>query len=159
MDRATRQKTLRLLSNGVYIITSREGDHLGAATVTWISQASFNPPLLMAAIRPQSNVFYCLQKSRTAVIHIVDAGQQDIAQKFFCPTRGGDGILNGEPYQPGANAAPVLDFAGAYIECAVRQVISDLGDHAIVILEVLDTVFRSPLRPMTIRESPWEYGG
>jgi flavin reductase (DIM6/NTAB) family NADH-FMN oxidoreductase RutF len=159
MDSGTRKKTLRLLSNGVYIITSRAGNRFGAATVTWVSQASFKPPLVMAAIRPESNVFRCLQESGTAVIHIVDSSQQAMAQQFFCPTRVDDRTINGQTFHASTTSAPVLDSAGAYIECAVRRIIRETGDHAIVIMEVVDATYRFPVQPMTIRESPWEYGG
>ncbi len=83
MDLKARKRTLRLLTNGMYVITSRHGDALGAATITWVSQASFNPPLLMAAVRPDSNVFKCLSQSRIAAIHILNFDQQEIAGKFF----------------------------------------------------------------------------
>ena len=106
--------TLRLLSNGVYIITSRDGDHFGAATVTWLSQASFKPPLLMAAIRPESNVFRCLTHSCVAAIHIVDCSQKSIAQRFFTPTSVAPGTINGEPYQDGRTSAPILQNFGAH---------------------------------------------
>ncbi|MBI3668708.1 MAG: flavin reductase, partial [Acidobacteria bacterium] len=32
MDLATRKKTLRMFTNGMYIMTSRSGDRYGAAT-------------------------------------------------------------------------------------------------------------------------------
>lgn len=80
LDPEIRKRTLRLLTNGMYIITSRHGDSFGAATVTWVSQASFKPPLLMAAIRPESNVFRCLSQSRVAALHILNFDQQDIAR-------------------------------------------------------------------------------
>ena len=54
--------------------SERHGNSYGAATVTWVSQASFKPPLLMAAIRPESNMSKCLSQSRVAAIHIVDTG-------------------------------------------------------------------------------------
>jgi len=54
---------------------------------------------------------------------------------------------------------PVLDKARAYLECRVRQIVEDLGDHAVVILEVADASCREDVHPLTIAESPWEYGG
>ena len=83
MNSATRKKTLRLLSNGVYILTSRNDNRYGAATVTWLSQISFKPPLIMAAVRTGSNVFQCMQESCVATIHILGSDQEEIAQKFF----------------------------------------------------------------------------
>jgi len=122
MDAKTRQKTLRLLSNGVYVLTSRAGDRLGVATVTWVSQASFKPPLLMAAVRRSSNVFHCLAGSRVAALHILASDQRDVAQKFFSPTKGKDGSLNGEPFTTGKTSSPILRNIGAYVECKVIDI-------------------------------------
>jgi flavin reductase (DIM6/NTAB) family NADH-FMN oxidoreductase RutF len=158
MDVATRKRTLRLLSNGMYVITSSCGDRHGAATVTWISQASFKPPLVMAAIRPSSNVFRCLVESGVAAVHILDAGQKEMAQRFFSPTRVENETINGEPFAPGVTRAPVLQNASAYFECRVRQIVT-LGDHAVVIMEVVDAECRRDLSPLTVAESPWAYGG
>ena len=159
MDIACRKKTLRLLSNGVYIMTARDGNHFGAATVTWLSQASFKPPLLMAAVQANSNVFKCLAKSGTAAVHIVDSGQEEIAQRFFAPTSADEGALNGEPFREGKTSAPILKNMGAYVECRVQRILEGEGDHAIVVMEVLEAECRAPVQPLTIRESPWEYGG
>jgi len=159
MDLNTRKTTLRLFSNGVYIITSRDGDKVGAATVTWISQASFKPPLIMAAIRPESNVFKCLSHSGVAAIHIVDHGQEIVAQRFFTRTFVASGTINGEPYQDGSTSAPILKNFGAHIECRVRRIVDGIGDHALILMEVHDAECRGAVNPLTIRESPWQYGG
>lgn len=144
MDPRARKKTLRMLSNGMYVITSRSGDHYGAATVTWVSRASFK--------------FQCLRDSRVAAIHILGCDQQDMAQRFFSPTWTEPGAINGEPFTEGKTSAPILLDAPAYLECRVHQII-DGGDHAIVIMEAVEAECRQPVRPLTIRESPWEYGG
>jgi flavin reductase (DIM6/NTAB) family NADH-FMN oxidoreductase RutF len=159
MDPRERRRTLRMLSNGMYVVTARSGDRFGAATVTWVSQASFKPPLIMAAIRPDSNVFRCLRKSRMAAIHILGGEQADLAQRFFAPTRAEADTLNDRPFTDGKTSAPVLRDAPAYVECVIRQVIETGGDHAVVIMELLEAECRRPVRPLTIGESPWTYGG
>lgn len=148
-----------MLSNGVYVLTSRSGDRYGAATVTWVSQASFKPPLIMAAVRRESNVFKCLHESGTAVLHIVGQQQQDIARRFFFPTDAGRGTINGQPFAEGRTAAPVLASLPAHVECRVERVVDTDGDHAVVILRVVEAECREQVRPLTIAESPWEYGG
>jgi len=94
MDSQVRRKTLRMFTNGVYVITSGDSGHYGGATVTWVSQASFSPPLLMAAIRRDSNVFRCLRESKVAAIHLLGWNQSDVAQRFFTPTRVENGCIN-----------------------------------------------------------------
>lgn len=159
MDPKVKQKTLQLFSNGMYIITSRSGERLGAATVTWVSQASFKPPLIMAAIRPDSNAFKCLAESGFAAIHILSVDQKNLAEKFFAPTQAGPGVINGEPFVEGKTNVPILVNLPAYVECHVRQILNGKGDHCIVIFEVVEAGCREPVRPLTIGESPWKYGG
>lgn len=159
MDPTIRKKTLRMLTNGVYILTSRGKEGYGGATVTWVSQASFRPPLLMTAIRPDSNVYKCLNDSKFAVLHVLSAEQQDVAQRFFTPTSVCDGQMNGQPFVEGKTKAPVLDNAPAYVECRVIRVIDDVGDHAVVIMEVVEAACRAGVNPMRIDQSPWKYGG
>jgi flavin reductase (DIM6/NTAB) family NADH-FMN oxidoreductase RutF len=159
MDAKARQKTLRLFSNGVYVLTSRSEERYGAATVTWVSQVSFKPPLIMAALRRESNVFKCLAESRIAALHIVADGQLEIARTFFFPTRANCTTINGEPFAAGRTAAPILANLPAHIECQVEQIVDTEGDHAVVILRVVEAECREPVRPLTVAHTPWEYGG
>ncbi|MGA7224926.1 MAG: flavin reductase family protein [Candidatus Acidiferrales bacterium] len=159
MDPKTKQKVLRLLTNGMYIITARSGERYGAATITWVSQASFKPPLLMVALRKDGSVYQCLVESRLAVLHVLDAVQRDLAQKFFAATEESQGMLNGEPYSEGTTRAPILDNLGSYLECKVVEIVEQHGDHAVAILEAVDAVIRREIKPLTVTDSPWQYGG
>ena len=87
-----------MLSNGMYVMTSSSGSRYGAATVTWVSQASFKPPLIVAAVRKTSNLFECLSESRIAAIHILGSDQQDLARKFFSTMQADSAFINGEPF-------------------------------------------------------------
>ena len=158
MDAKVRRKTLRMLSNGVYVLTSRANGHSGAATVTWVSQVSFKPPLVMVAVQPGSNVFQCLAESRVAALHIVGEGQQEIAHRFFFPTDAAGDTINGEPVVEGRTTAPILVRLPAHFECEVEKIVENGGDHAMVILRPVEAEF-SEVRPLTIAATPWEYGG
>jgi flavin reductase (DIM6/NTAB) family NADH-FMN oxidoreductase RutF len=159
MDPAARKTTLRMFTNGVYIITSRNGEEFGGATVTWVSQASFHPALVMAAIRPDSSVYKCMVESGLAAIHILSTAQTEMAQKFFTPTTVHDGLMNEQPFAEGKNAVPVLTDAPAFVECKVLRVVDGIGDHAVVVMEVLEAECRERVSPMRIDQSPWQYGG
>jgi flavin reductase (DIM6/NTAB) family NADH-FMN oxidoreductase RutF len=159
MDVKVRQKTLRLISNGVYVLTARAAEHYGAATVSWVSQISFRPPLIMAAVRTQSNVFQCLAESGSAVLHIVGEGQGEVARRFFVPTSTASGTINGEPFTEGKTAAPVLNGLPAHVECRLERIVEVGGDHALVILRAVEAECRESVRPLTIAQTPWHYGG
>jgi flavin reductase (DIM6/NTAB) family NADH-FMN oxidoreductase RutF len=159
MDTAARRATLRMLSNGMYVMTARSSDRYGSATVTWLSQASFNPPLIMAAVRGQSSVFQCLEQSGAVAVHILGIDQQETARKFFRHTEAEGRVINGEPFIDGRLSTPILEKAPAYVECRVQRIVDVGGDHIVVILEVIEAVCREPVTPLTVRDSPWEYGG
>lgn len=159
MEPELRKKTLRLFSNGMYIITSRHGELSGAATVTWVSQASFKPPLIMAAIRPESSVFRCLSESRVAAIHILAADQGEIAGKFFAPTKVENGTISGEPFTLGQTSVPILTNVHAYLECKIHHIVETGGDHTLVILEPLEAHCTGDLQPLLIADTRWTYGG
>jgi flavin reductase (DIM6/NTAB) family NADH-FMN oxidoreductase RutF len=113
----------------------------------------------MAAIRRESNVFRCLQESKVAAVHLVGWNQTDMAQRFFTPTKVENGCINVEPFYMGRTLAPILQNAPAHVECQVRTILDEVGDHAIVILEVVEAACNQLVRPLTVAESPWEYGG
>ena len=140
-------------------MTARCGEDFGAATITWLSQVSFQPPLVAAAIRENSSVFRCLVASGTAAVHMIASDQTNLAQRFFCPTRAAEGKINGEPFVSGPNGLPILPSTPAHIECRLIHATRHVGDHALVVMEVMDAVWRAASRPLTVAESPWEYGG
>ncbi len=159
MNPKAKQQALRSFSNGMYVITSRDGERVGAATVTWVSQVSFKPTLIMAAIRPESNVFACLSESKYAAIHVLDQQQQDVARRFLSATTVTDGMINGEPFVSGKTSVPILSNSAAHVECLVRQLIDVEGDHTIVILEVVEAAAARKFTPLLVADSPWRYGG
>jgi len=160
MDPKTRRKTLRLLTNGMYVLTSRGPDGQPvAATITWVSQASFKPPLLMIALRKEGSIFRGLRDSRVAALHVLAKNQKDIAKKFFATSKSSAAPLNGEPFFEGKTSAPILKNLPAYIECKVMDIREDYGDHAIAILEVVEVELTGHIDPLTVSDSPWEYGG
>jgi flavin reductase (DIM6/NTAB) family NADH-FMN oxidoreductase RutF len=142
------------------VLTSRCADRYGAATVTWVSQASFKPPLIMVAVRQQSTVFGCLKDGGIAALHIVGDDQLELARRFFATTDARPGTINGEPFAEGQTTAPVLPSLPACAECSVERIIDIGGDHAVVILRVIEArCDDGTFRPLTIADSPWEYGG
>jgi flavin reductase (DIM6/NTAB) family NADH-FMN oxidoreductase RutF len=84
-------------------------------TVTRVSQASFKPRLLIVALREDGSAFQAVIESRTAVLHVLDRGQRDIAQIVFAATMESQGLLNGEPYFEGTTGAPMLENLGAFL--------------------------------------------
>jgi len=41
----------------------------------------------------------------------------------------------------------------------VERIVDTGGDHAVVILRVVEAECREPIRPLTVAQTSWEYGG
>lgn len=162
MDPKLRRQVLRLLSNGIYVVTARNGGAEVGATITWLTQASFEPPLLVAGVRPGSAISAALRAGGAAVVHVLGVDQQDVARRFFTPAAIDDDAapptINDLPFEP-TGYGPRLLAARAWADCRVRETIDCGGDHRLVVLEVEDVGSRGEVDPLTVRRSPWQYGG
>ena len=48
MDEDAKKTALRMIPYGMYVLTSKSED-VSAATVNWLTQTSFSPPLVLVA--------------------------------------------------------------------------------------------------------------
>ena len=51
MDPAQKKVALRAINYGLLVLTATDGTEYGAAGVNWLSQASFEPPLVMVGVK------------------------------------------------------------------------------------------------------------
>ena len=159
MDRETRKKALRMITYGLYVMTAADGDEVAAGTVNWLSQASFDPPLIMAGVKVGSSLHTLIGRTGTFAVNILAANQQDIAQAFFGPTRHETGRLNGYAYERGpATGAPLLLDLPAWFEARVVDRV-DRGDHTVFVAEVVGAGVRREATPLVLWDTPWRYGG
>ncbi len=136
MDDQNRKTALRMIPYGIYVLTagSRESD-VAAATVNWVTQTSFSPPLLALGVKTDSGVYAIAREKGRMTLNILGQGQQAPAFTFFKPAEYADGKLSGEAIEWGSNGAPILTSAPAAVELKLLQVV-ELGDHHTFIAEV-----------------------
>lgn len=145
MDAEIRKTVLRMIPYGLYVLTveNSSGDVSGA-TVNWVTQASFQPPLLVVALKADSHAYQLVSEVGKFVLNVLGKGQGELAYKFFKPVVKEGNTLSGEPYRIGQVGAPILENAPAYIECKVIERI-EKGDHVVVLAEVVDVGLKHPL--------------
>jgi flavin reductase (DIM6/NTAB) family NADH-FMN oxidoreductase RutF len=145
MDAATRKTALRMIPYGIYVMTAKGADgHLTAATVNWVTQTAFAPPLVAVGVKTDSGGYAAIQESRAFALNMLGKGQQGAAFTFFKPAEVDGGKISGEPFHAGDNGAPILDNAIAAVECKVVEIV-ELGDHHVVVGEVTQAhVHRQP---------------
>ncbi len=159
MERATRKKVLRMITYGLYIMTAADGEDIAAGAVTWLSQASFEPPLIMVGVKVGSHLHQQIDRTGTFAVNILAADQQDVAQAFFGPTRREGDRLNGYPFERGpTTGAPLLIDLPAWFEARVVDRVAR-GDHTVFVAEVVNAGVRREAKPLALRDTPWMYGG
>lgn len=158
MDPNAKKKALRMLTYGLCVATSRDDSGPAAGTINWISQSSFSPPLVMAAIRAESTLHRAIMASRIFAIHVVGKGQKELAMAFFKGAEPSGDTLNGYRVEAGETGAPLLVDAPAWFECRVVNQVTG-GDHTIFVGEVVGAGVRKDELPLSLQETGFNYGG
>jgi flavin reductase (DIM6/NTAB) family NADH-FMN oxidoreductase RutF len=156
---ATRD-VLRLFSYGLYVAASVGPDGPRAATLSWVTQVSFEPKLIAVAVRKGTAIHEAITASRRFALHVVGLEQTDFAKAFFKTGPAGAEEIAGYRYSVSEGGVPVFDAAAAWLECEVVEESGKAGDHAIVIARVTASGCRSlATSALTLRDTPWHYGG
>jgi flavin reductase (DIM6/NTAB) family NADH-FMN oxidoreductase RutF len=158
MDAGKKKQALRLITYGLYVVTARDDDRLAAGTITWFSQSSFHPPLVMAGIQRRSSLNRAIHASRAFAVHFLGRSQKELATRFFKPAQAKGDLLSGCRFEPGVTGAPVLADPPAWIECRVVDEV-DRGDHTVFVAEVVAAGVRREEEPLTLRDAGFSYGG
>ena len=157
MDDKTRKIALRMFTYGAYVITSKSNRGICASTVTWVTQASFEPPLITVCIKAKSETFEIVKDSKKFILHILSAEQKDFAGSFFKFTEHENQNINGNSFKL-IDGMPILDSPPVYITCEVIN-INEIGDHPLFLAKVIDVKVREKTDPLELRKTGWSYGG
>jgi flavin reductase (DIM6/NTAB) family NADH-FMN oxidoreductase RutF len=160
MDPAVKRQVLRLMTYGLYVLTASAGEDVAGGTVTWLSQASFAPPLVMVGIRRDGRVHAVVDRGRAFAVNVPSAAQQEIASAFFRPSKVEGNRINGYAFERGpATGAPLLVDLPAWFEARVTDDVRR-GDHTVFVAEVVACGLRDPgAAPLALSDTPWSYAG
>ena len=159
MDLNAKKIALRKIPHGVYIIGVAQDAQLNAFTATWLTQVSFTPPLVALGIKKDSHSFEMITAGRVFSVNLLGKDQKSVAEHFVKPATVVGEKLKDVRYHIGKTGAPVLDEAIAYVECEVREIANERGDHAVIIGEVVEAGVHRDEPALTLVDTGWHYGG
>ncbi|GIW42546.1 MAG: diguanylate cyclase [Candidatus Binatia bacterium] len=137
MDPNAKKTALRMIPYGLYVLTARSDEgQVAAATVNWVTQASFEPPLVVVGVKVDSSAHAVIKRSKAFCLNVLGKGQQQLAFTFFKPAQHEGDRISGEKYRSGSTGSPVLESCPAYVECRLTDTI-EKGDHSIFVGEVV----------------------
>jgi len=126
----------RQLSVGVYVIGVTDGERRGAFTAAWVTQVSFDPPLVVLSVNPQNASYAILRAGRAFTVNVLERKQLELARRFGTTSSREEDKLADVPWHAAGNKAPILDDALAYFECELQDHYP-AGDHELVVGRVV----------------------
>ena len=144
MNAEHKKIVLRMIPYGIYVLTSDDGKgNIAAATVNWVTQTAFAPPLLVVGVKTDSGTYQTVKAAQTFALNVLGKDHKSLAFTFFRPADVSDGKISGQPFRKGTTGAPVLIEALGAVECRVATIVEQ-GDHHIVVGEVVDAHLNKP---------------
>jgi flavin reductase (DIM6/NTAB) family NADH-FMN oxidoreductase RutF len=145
MDPNAKKTALRMIPYGLYVLTARGKDGgIAAATVNWVTQASFAPPLVAIGVKADSGAHAVIKDAGAFALNVLGKGQQAAAFAFFKPVNHAGDRINGEAFRAGATGAPILLSVPAFVECKLVTTVEQ-GDHSIFVGEVVEAGVSGPI--------------
>lgn len=136
MDANAKKTALRMIPYGLYVLTAQGKDgRVAAATVNWVTQTAFEPPLVVVGVKQDSGAHSLIKESKAFALNILGKDHKDVAFTFFKPLEREGNTIGGQPFRTGSLGAPILEKVPAFVECALVDSV-EKGDHSIFVGEV-----------------------
>jgi len=158
MDPQIKKQALRTFTYGLYAVSCADEGDVNAFTANWLSQVSFDPPLVAVSIENDSKSLPMIQHSRAFLINVLRSGDRELAGQLGKSALKQPDKLKNVTYTPGPGGAPILEDALAWVACEVKHTI-EAGDSTLVVAEVVDTGVLGEGRPLTMNEAGFRHAG
>jgi flavin reductase (DIM6/NTAB) family NADH-FMN oxidoreductase RutF len=145
-------KNMAHMTYGIYVLTTRFEKIINGMIASWVSQVSFDPPLIMAAVHPNRYSHHLLEKSGCFALHIIDETQSELLGRFKGPDA--QAKFDSMAWRNGRTGCPVLADCIGCMECRIVRTLAP-GNHTLFVGEVVDAVFNGDARPLCTLD----YGG
>jgi flavin reductase (DIM6/NTAB) family NADH-FMN oxidoreductase RutF len=155
-----KKQVLRAIPYGLYALGVR--DENGAAhmmTVNWVTQVSFEPPMLAVAVEREARSLALLRHEGRFALSLLPSGARQLAGRLGRSSASTPGKMEGIAQHPGpVTGAPVLDEATGWLECTIAGELP-AGDHVLVLAEVVEAGVQRDGETLTLKETGFRYAG
>lgn len=160
MDAQAKKRVLRQFTYGLYAVTAAHEDERGVFTANWLTQVSFDPPLVALSVEHDSATLPLIRASGRFVISPLASGQTELAGALGRPKRrAGDkfATLNLETVMTATNDPALANTLG-YVVCRIESE-TPSGDSVVLIGEVIEARALGDGEPLTMREAGFRHSG
>jgi flavin reductase (DIM6/NTAB) family NADH-FMN oxidoreductase RutF len=160
MDLQAKKSVLRQITYGLYAVTAAQEGERGVFTANWLSQASFEPPLVMLSVELESSTLPLIRASGYFTLCPLGEGQRELAGTLGRPkARAGDkfialegGVLTTEA------GTPALSDALGYVVCQVRGEMP-AGDSVVILGEIVEARVLTEGAPLSMAAAGFRHAG
>ena len=160
MDLQAKKIVLRQFTYGLYAVTAAHDGERGVFTANWLSQASFDPPLVMLSVENDSSTLPVIRQSGRFAVCPLASDQRELAGALGRPkARAGDkfAALNLKVIET-ESGCPVLADALGYVVCRVQAEVP-AGDSVVFLGEVIEAGALNEGEPLAMREAGFRHAG
>ena len=158
MDENAKKKALLMIPYGLYVLGAAHGGKQTVATVNWVTQTAFQPPLVVVGIKKDSGSHQMVKDSKKFTLSFLESGQKKIATSYFKHVEPQNGKFGEFAFEAGQNGCPIISDAPAAVECEVVG-FYELGDHSTVVGRVTEGHLKRETKIMMLAETGFNYGG
>jgi len=128
------QRALGQMTYGIYVLTTCYKKEINGMIASWVSQVSYEPLLLVAAVHPSRYSHGLIEQSGCFALHVPAKRQADFLRRFKGPDPGRK--FEGLAWRRGKTGCPVIGDCLAWFECRVQQIYRP-GNHTLFVGEVV----------------------
>lgn len=158
MDPQLKKQVLRTFTYGLYAVSCADAGEVNACTVNWLTQVSFEPPLVAVSIENNTKSLPMIQHSRRFIINVYRSGDRELAGKLGKSALKFPEKLVGIEYRLEPGGIPILHEALAWVACEVKHTI-EAGDSTLVVAEVVEVGMQGEGQPLTMNEAGFRHAG
>jgi flavin reductase (DIM6/NTAB) family NADH-FMN oxidoreductase RutF len=158
MDQAAKKQVLRTFTYGLYAVSCAANGEVNIFTANWLTQVSFDPPLLAVSVENDSKSLPMLLRSGTFTVSVYRAGDRELAGRLGKSAIQHPAKLDGVAYDIGAHGCPILRSALAWVACQVLRTV-EAGDSTLIVAEVVDVGMIGEGQPLTMAEAGFRHAG
>jgi flavin reductase (DIM6/NTAB) family NADH-FMN oxidoreductase RutF len=158
MDPQLKKQVLRTFTYGLYAVSCANEGEVNAFTANWLSQVSFDPPLVAVSIENNTKSLPMILRSRTFLINVLRSGDRELAGQLGKSALKQPEKMNSVEYTLGPGGAPILRTALGWAACEVKHTV-EAGDSTLVIAEVIEVGMQGEGQPLTMNEAGFRHAG
>ena len=158
MDLATKKKVLRTFTYGLYAVSCADEGEVNVFTANWLTQVSFEPPLIAISVENTSKSLPMILRSRVFTVNVLRSGSRELAGQLGKSAIQHPEKLNGVEYYLGENRCPILRQAMAWVACKVEHT-APAGDSTLLVAEVVDVGMLGEGQALTMAEAGFRHAG